>query len=308
MASYGTVDDIPFLTALEDKNDVMTPTFQEYVEEQKAHVKAQGDTLDDSVDDMEEGSKKGGSMNVSFWVDDPNVLLQNPLELFPIGENLSFVQKMNAITRVVVLLMIIGFVWSRKMSILVISAMTLGAIVVMYYVYTKDERKKSSKRVRFADGTEGFVGNEASILTRDGDETPGERLASDANMDTSQVFAEPSSGNPFNNVLMSDYMAAEQKKPAPPAYTEEVKQTIIEQAKNTISERNPEQPLINNKLFRSLEDDLQFEQSLRPFYSTASTTIPNDQGGFVDFCYGSMVSCKEGNQFACARNLARHQN
>ena len=34
MTSYGTVDDIPFLTALEDKHDVVTPTFQEYVEEQ----------------------------------------------------------------------------------------------------------------------------------------------------------------------------------------------------------------------------------------------------------------------------------
>ena len=307
MTSYGTVDDIPFLTALEDKHDVVTPTFQEYVEEQKANVKAQGDSLNDSVEDMgDEHMDEKMERSDSFWMEDPNVLLRNPLELFPVGDNLSFVQKLNAITRIVILLMLIGFVWKRNMSILVISAMTLAAITAMHFVYTKEDKKKSKKKVRFADGTEGFVGD--SMITRDGNETPAERLASDANMDTSQVFAEPSSGNPFNNVLMSDYTAAEQKKPAPPAYTEEVKQTIIDQAKNTIAERNPEQPLINDKLFRSLEDDLQFEQSLRPFYSTASTTIPNDQGGFADFCYGSMVSCKEGNQFACARNLARHQN
>ena len=62
------------------------------------------------------------------------------------------------------------------------------------------------------------------------------------------------------------------------------------------------------KLFKDLGDQYIFEQSLRPFNSTSSTTIPNDQGAFADFCYGSMVSCKEGNMFACARNLARHTN
>ena len=48
---------------------------------------------------------------------------------------------------------------------------------------------------------------------------------------------------------------------------------------------------------------------MRPFYSTANTTIPNDQGAFADFCYGSMVSCKEGNPFACTKQMAsRHTN
>ena len=54
--------------------------------------------------------------------------------------------------------------------------------------------------------------------------------------------------------------------------------------------------------------NFEFEQSLRPFHSTPSTTIPNDQGAFAEFCYGSMISCKEGNEFACARNHARHIN
>jgi hypothetical protein len=69
---------------------------------------------------------------------------------------------------------------------------------------------------------------------------------------------------------------------------------------------NPEQPKISTKLFKSLEDNLAFEQSMRPFYSNPSTTIPNDQNAFAEFCYGSMVSCKEGNQLACTRNLPRH--
>ena len=63
-----------------------------------------------------------------------------------------------------------------------------------------------------------------------------------------------------------------------------------------------------HKLFKDAGSELMFEQSLRPFNSNPSTTIPNDQAGFAEFCYGSMISCKEGNQFACARNLARHTN
>jgi hypothetical protein len=37
-------------------------------------------------------------------------------------------------------------------------------------------------------------------------------------------------------------------------------------------------------------------------------TIPNDQGAFAEFCYGSMISCKEGNNFACARNMSHYTN
>ena len=55
-------------------------------------------------------------------------------------------------------------------------------------------------------------------------------------------------------------------------------------------------------------DQYVFEQSLRPFHSTASTTIPNDQQSFSEFCYGGMVSCKEGNAFACAKTNAGNYN
>jgi hypothetical protein len=87
-----------------------------------------------------------------------------------------------------------------------------------------------------------------------------------------------------------------------------VNNDILKQAKLMVVESNPEQPDIADKLFRDLGEQLVFEQSLRPFYSTASTTIPNDQSSFAEFCYGSMISCKEGNSFACARNLSRYTN
>ena len=53
---------------------------------------------------------------------------------------------------------------------------------------------------------------------------------------------------------------------------------------------------------------MELEQSLRQFYSTANTTIPNNQAGFAEFCYGNMSSCKEGDDMACSKNLRRLGN
>jgi hypothetical protein len=49
--------------------------------------------------------------------------------------------------------------------------------------------------------------------------------------------------------------------------------------------------------------DLDF--SMRQFYTNPSTTVPNKQGEFAEFCYGDMVSAKDGNELALARNLPR---
>jgi len=123
-----------------------------------------------------------------------------------------------------------------------------------------------------------------------------------------QIFDSPSSDNPLANVLMTDYDYNPNKKPAAPSYNKNVNDDILSQAKQFIADANPDQPDIVKKLFHNVDDQLEFEHSMRQFYSNPNTMIPNDQQAFAEFCYGSMISCKEGNRFACARNLARHTN
>ena len=41
---------------------------------------------------------------------------------------------------------------------------------------------------------------------------------------------------------------------------------------------------------------------MHTFYATPNTKIPNDQEGFANFCYGDMISSKEGNPLALERN------
>jgi hypothetical protein len=121
----------------------------------------------------------------------------------------------------------------------------------------------------------------------------------------SQTFDTPTPDNPLSNVLVPDYGYNVDKKPAPPSFTQKGSNTILENAKKMVVEQNPGQPDIADKLFGDLGDEMVFEQSLQPFYSNANTSIPNDQGAFAQFCYGGMISAKEGNMLALGRNNPR---
>jgi hypothetical protein len=232
------------------------------------------------------------NLRVPFWSDNPNIFFQSQyiMEFFPI-ESMSYNQKLNAISRTVIFLTIISFAYTRSFRILIIGAITLGAIYLLHYYHNKELDKTSGIKKK----AEGF-------------ENPALEVLKDYDTNPNTTFDRPSSTNPFSNVLIPDYEFNPQKKPAPAAFNQNVNNSILEKAKQLVIDQNPGQPDIADKLFTDLGEQFVFEQSLQPFYSNSATTIPNDQAGFADFCYGSMVSCKEGNLFACARNLDRHTN
>lgn len=57
------------------------------------------------------------------------------------------------------------------------------------------------------------------------------------------------------------------------------------------------------KLFKDVGDLYGKMASQREFYTVPSTTIPNDQGGFAEWCYGRGPTCKEGAGDQCLRNM-----
>jgi len=234
---------------------------------------------------------------VPFWTENPNVLFQQKyfFEFFP-TESMSYSQKLNAVSRMVLFLTIISFIFTKSKQLLFISAITLFFIFVLFYYKEQEKLKLENKKMDLDKTMEGF--DNIAIDTLKQNNIP----------ITTNVFEPPTSLNPFSNVLISDYDYNVNKKPAAPAFNTNVNNDILSQAKQFVREANPDQPDISDKLFKDLGEQYVFEQSLRPFHSNPSTTIPNDQQGFAEFCYGSMVSCKEGNMFACARNLARHTN
>ena len=211
---------------------------------------------------------------VPFWFDEPNILIQK-YELFP-SPSFTNIENLNAISRLIIILTIIGFFVTRKLRILIIGLITLFAILVYY----KFQQKKK----------EGFDPLIQQVYDEKNIPVP------------SDIFDEPKVGNPFSNVLLPDIMYHPDKKPAPPCTS----QQILESAKQTCIELNKTNPDIVDKLFTNMGDQFIYEQSLQPFYSNAGTTIPNDNKAFQEFCYGSMVSSKEGNLFSLARNRSNY--
>ena len=236
---------------------------------------------------------------IPFWAENPNILFRPEylLEFFP-TEDMTYEQKMNAITRLITILSILAFLISKNLRILFIFIVILGGISLAYYAQTNRSGKTIDAHI-----------DEQQEPYSNFDRSPGmDYLQQNKLMPTKPMFDSPSSVNPMANVLMTDYDYNPTKKPAAPAYNKNVNEDILNQAKQFIADAHPDQPDIAKKLFKNVDDQIDFEHSMRQFYSSPNTMIPNDQQAFAEFCYGSMVSCKEGNRFACARNLARHTN
>jgi Ca2+/Na+ antiporter len=232
------------------------------------------------------------SKQTSFWSEDPNIIFDKNeiLQFFP-TDSMDYNAKLNAISRTVIILTFFTFAFTKSIRILVVGAITLFAIYLLYFYKTKDTKRTQSNKL------ENFDDAGLEIIRENS--TPNDLV---------NTFDKPSPENPFSNVLLPDYEFNPNKKPAPPSYNSDVNQNILKEAKQMVELSNPGQPDIADKLFKDLGEQLEFEQSMRQFCSNPGTTIPNDQTAFAEFCYGSMISCKEGNLFACARNLDRYQN
>ena len=251
----------------------------------------------ENMEDFLPSEKENRKANeVPFWSKNPNVLLdkRQMFELYPV-ENMAYSRKLNAVSRTVILLALVVFMYSNNFRILLVGIITIMAVYVLHYFHEKEQEKKHNKRAA-GDMKENFANPTLDYMRENNMPIP------------TDVFDSPDSSNPFGNVLVTDYDYNTDKKPAPPAYNKIVENDIMKQAKKLVNDANPDHPDIADKLFGDMGSNLEFEQSLRPFNSNPNTVIPNDQAAFAEFCYGSMISCKEGNDFACARNLARHIN
>ena len=232
----------------------------------------------DEMNKMNESNKK----NDIFWVNDPMILFNEKqiMNVWPL-EDMSREDKLNSITRLVILLTVLGFVITQKLTILITGMVTVGVIVFLYYS-TKNNK-------------EGFL----NIPLID------QFYLSDLFKDH---FTNPKPTNPVMNVLLPEIQDNPDRDPAAPSSNQVVTDEINQATKDMIMDNFNNDPDIEKKLFNDLGDNFEFEQSMRQFYSTANTTIPNNQKDFAEFCYGDMISCKEGHEAACIRANPRHIN
>lgn len=213
-----------------------------------------------------------------FWLNKPSVLLNKKYitELWP-NKDASLEQKLNSITRVVILLSIVGYVVTRNINICLISAATLLSII-FFYRTQHDKQQRTKEKVKEA-MEEGFTNPELYVATK-------------------EMFTPPTKKNPLMNVMLPEIQDNPERKPAAPSFNPKVEEEINESVKKDLDAR----------LFKDLGDNIEFESSMRGFYSTANTQIPNDQKAFAEFCYGGMKSCKEGDGIQCEKKNYRYIN
>ena len=210
-------------------------------------------------------------MTNTFWLNNPTILLNNKhiTEIWP-SNDLDYAGKLNAVTRLVLLLTTIGFFTSGFFKILISAAITLVIIVMMYKSKKKGHVKEKIRREIVK---EGFT-NPIQLQ---------EKLS----------ITKPTSKNPFMNVLLPEIKYNPERPAAAPAFNPQVEKEINTSAGNV----GPDP-----RLFLDLGDTLSFEQSMQRFYTTANSRVENDQNAFAQFCYGDMPSCKdakEGGEVYC---------
>ncbi len=211
-------------------------------------------------------------MTTTFWLKNPNILFKSDeiSQIWP-SADMSFEAKLNAITRLVILLTVLGYFITKNSKIIFSGLITLGAIILLYKLKSKNKK-------------EGFTNNELyKILKND--------------------FTEPTIANPAMNVLLTEISDDPLRKEAAPAFNPIVEADINAKTKQFVVS-NFNDPAIEERLFNDLGDNFTFDQSMRAFNPMPSTTIPNDQTAFTEYCYGDMIACRDidNNELACVRN------
>jgi hypothetical protein len=224
-----------------------------------------------------------------FWINQPSVLLDknDMTDLWPMPL-MSVEQKLNAITRLVLLLTILGFLITNNINIIITGFITLAIFVMLYRTqYNLNTSSSDSDSAASSNKKEGFVNSQMYNALK-------------------PHLTTPTLQNPMMNVLLPEISYNPTRDEAAPAYNPEVEKEINHSTEGYVvldfEPRNlTEAEKLRKKLFADLGDKYEFDDSMRMFYTNPSTTIPNDQKGFAEFCFGDMISCKQGNEMACQR-------
>ena len=227
-------------------------------------------------------------INNTFWINNPYILIdsQEITKLWPL-ESMNQNEKLNAVSRLIIFLTIIGSVITKNINILISGIVCIFIIIVFNLLQNRKLDNKDLTKI-----TEGFSNPDLYNTLK-------------------HNFTNPNKDNPLMNVNLTEIQDNPERLDAAPSYNKMVEKNINESTKEFIKQSSDNKD-IKDKLFNSLGDnlgnDFEFEQSMRQFYTTANTRVCNNQTAFANFCYGNMASCRDGDVEKCIKNNPRHTN
>lgn len=215
----------------------------------------------------------------NFWLKNPYILFNREqiTKIIP-TEKMTMNEKLNALSRLVILLTIIGFIFNQTYKVVISGGVTLLVICILYLAINKQNINNKELNT-----DEGFTTELSYNINKD-------------------KYQQPTINNPAMNVLLTQISDDPERNMAAPLYLPEVEQKTNDSVKTFVGMSSFNDKSIDQKLFKDLGDSWGFEQSMRQWYANPVTTVPNDQEAYGKFLYGDMPSCKEGDEFACIRN------
>lgn len=224
------------------------------------------------------------SYSIPVWFDNPRILMKHEemMKIWP-QDNMSRNEKINAISRLVILLTILGYIFTKSVMYLFTGVATLSILAVLYFTSKNGHSTSTEKNTK-----EGFENSSLGAFHTE------KKTSNGLSIKRKQDHTMPTEDNPFMNVMLPEISSNPTRPSAAPAYERPIEKIINSKTKEAVMENFDDNDKIRKKLFSTLGDNLEFENMAQHnFYATANTEVPNNQEKFMKFCYGSLPSGKE---------------
>ena len=230
-------------------------------------------------------------MTTPFWFNDPIILFnkESILEIWP-TQQMTFESKLNAISRLVIFMSLLGFIFTRNLNLIIIGIVTLAIIFTLYKL-----RKQSIVKFKEEFSVNPSIQPSASRMTTN-------PVTLESILRTE--FHPTTKKNPFGNVLLTDIADNPNRKAAAPSFNPDVYDDITSSVKKQTQMLNPDIINTNKQLYGDLYDSYTLDNSMMRFYSTANSRISNDQGAFSNWLYGQMPSGKSSGPVGAYQRVA----
>lgn len=221
-------------------------------------------------------------MTIQFWSNEPTILFNKDyiFELWP-TTNMCYEQKLNAISRLIILLTILGYILTMSQRVLVVGFLTLVVIFVLFKM-----RKQKLTKDMLSEGFQAIKGNEVTGMF---DKKP-DSYVNPVTLDSvlKSEFKEGTKKNPFSNVLLTQIGDDPDRKSAPPSFNVDCDEDITKNVKRAVQMMNPGIKNTNKQLFGDLWQEMQLDNCLRVFNTTPNSRVTNDQSAYAQYLYNDM--------------------
>jgi hypothetical protein len=271
--------------------------------------------------------------SIPFWINDITILLNKKYITSVWPQNkLDNNEKLNSITRLVIYMTILGYLFTNNKKIVISGILTIICIIMLYKVQENKLKQEQLNEKKTNEKTneieEGFSSGDLNMNKMNKMNNMNNMNNKDNQDNMNKHYTQPSVHNPLMNILLPEIGDNPNRKPAGQSYNKTVERNINNKCKknnlnnsntilscnevdgnNEVLNDNDDEINVNNeiknddtiksKCYKDLGEAMNFDNSMRQFHTTANTTIPNDQEAFAKSLYGNMPSCKGGDLTAC---------